>query len=239
MRCPILSDERGQKLSQYLLDTHSRAAQSITRLWAGKSSARPNHRHFPNSVYRSPAGLYVKKPCYSLLHRKQDHHFIPLPKGLVGRTLSDMRLYTLHELGHEEREVTLIDDPHNQAEHSPHLRGTDIVLVPRPSNDVNDPLHLPQWKKWAAFINVCVLTFMINAWIGGLAPAFFLLSKEFNLSVAESTNLLIWPVLTAGLCVSSIQRASSIPKADSIRRTFFGHRLQNSSDADQSLSWHH
>ena len=114
-----------------------------------------------------------------------------------------MRFHTLHELGHDEREVTLIENPQTQAEHNPHLRGTDIVLVPCPSKDVNDPLRLPKWKKWAAFVNICVLTFMTNAWIGGLAPAFFLLSQEFSLTVSEATNLLIWPVLTAGLCVSS------------------------------------
>ncbi|KAJ9606384.1 hypothetical protein H2200_009345 [Cladophialophora chaetospira] len=111
-----------------------------------------------------------------------------------------MKFRTLHELGHEEREVTIIDNPDTLGEHNPHLKGTDIVLVPRPSNDVNDPLRLPQWKKWAAFLNVCLLTFMTCFWLGGLAPAFYILSQEFNVSMASASNLLIWPVLSAGLC---------------------------------------
>ncbi len=119
-----------------------------------------------------------------------------------------MQFRTLHELGHDERDVTLIDSTHDGTEDSPHLRDTDVVLVPHPSNDVNDPLRFPQWKKWAAFINVCVLTFMTTAWIGGLYPAFYVLSQKFNITLAESTNLLIWPVLSAGLGVSPTNSSS-------------------------------
>lgn len=58
-----------------------------------------------------------------------------------------MKFRTLHELGHTEREVTLIDNEATSGEHNPHLSGTEIVLVPHPSDDVNDPLRLPQWRK--------------------------------------------------------------------------------------------
>jgi hypothetical protein len=115
-----------------------------------------------------------------------------------------MKFIALCELGHPEREVTLIDNSETQSEHRPHLKGTDIILVPHPSSDVNDPLRLPQWQKWAAFMNVCLLTFMTCFWLGGLSPAFYLLSQEFNVSMASASNLLIWPVLSAGLCVSIV-----------------------------------
>ena len=110
---------------------------------------------------------------------------------------------TLHEVGHDERAVQLIDTTDTtQLAHSPHLRGTDIVLVPRPSDSVNDPLRWPQWKKYLAFLNVCLLTFMTTAWVGGLSTAFYVLSLEFNKDLSATTGLLIWPVLAAGLCVS-------------------------------------
>ncbi|KEF51967.1 uncharacterized protein A1O9_11957 [Exophiala aquamarina CBS 119918] len=111
-----------------------------------------------------------------------------------------MKFRTLRELGHTEQEVTLIDSPATQDEHNPRLIGTDIVLVPHPSNDINDPLRLPQWKKWAAFLNICMLTFMTCFWLGGLSPAFYLLSLEFNVTMADASGLLVWPVLSAGLC---------------------------------------
>ncbi|KAJ9626697.1 hypothetical protein H2204_009967 [Knufia peltigerae] len=111
-----------------------------------------------------------------------------------------MKFRTLHELGHDEREVTLIDNPETVGEHHPHLRGTNVVLVPHPSSDVNDPLRMPSWKKWAAFINVCILTFMTTAWVGGITPSLFVLSVEFKVDVSRATGLLTWPVLAAGIC---------------------------------------
>lgn len=133
---------------------------------------------------------------------------VPLPPSHFPPANTNMKFRTLHELGHDEREVTLIDDPTTQGEHNPRLRSTDIVLVPHPSNDINDPLRLPQWKKWVAFLNVCLLTFMTCFWLGGLSPAFYLLSLEFNVSTADASGLLVWPVLSAGLCVSTILQES-------------------------------
>lgn len=115
-----------------------------------------------------------------------------------------MKFRTLHELGHTEREVTLIDNEATSGEHNPHLSGTEIVLVPHPSDDVNDPLRLPQWRKWAAFLNICLLTFMTCFWLGGLAPAFYPLSIEFNVNTADASGLLVWPVLSAGLSVCTL-----------------------------------
>lgn len=125
-----------------------------------------------------------------------------------------MKLRTLHELGHDEREVTLIDTDEHTAELNIHLENTDIALVPRPSNDPNDPLRFPQWKKWAAFANVCVLTFMTTAWIGGLSPAFYLLTQQLNISPGKAGGLLIWPILSAGLCVRRTNRTPQVFSRD-------------------------
>lgn len=115
-----------------------------------------------------------------------------------------MRFYTLHELGHVENEVTLIDTERAQPTDTAHKKGADIILVPHPSTDVNDPLRLPPWKKWAAFLNVLVFGFMINAWIGGLFPAFYTLSQQFGIDLATTAGLLTWCILTASLAVSSL-----------------------------------
>lgn len=114
-----------------------------------------------------------------------------------------MPFRTLHELGYNDREVTLIDTQRARLEEATHQKGADIILVPHPSDDVNDPLRFPQWKKWAAFLNVLVFGFMINAWIGGLFPAFYTLSQEFGIDLATTAGLLTWCILTAGLAVRS------------------------------------
>jgi hypothetical protein len=113
-----------------------------------------------------------------------------------------MRLRTLRQLGHREKAITLVDSSDTHDEHNPHFGATDIVLVPHPSNDVNDPLRFPKWKKWTIFGNVLLLTFVCNFWLGGLAPGFYLLSLEFKIGTSQAAGLLTWPLLAAGLCVS-------------------------------------
>lgn len=74
-----------------------------------------------------------------------------------------------------------------------------IVLVPAPSKtDPNDPLRWPRWKKHVCFTSVCAFTFLTNYAIGGLAPAFYILSLEFNKTMTETSHLLTWPILILG-----------------------------------------
>lgn len=47
--------------------------------------------------------------------------------------------------------------------------------------------------------SVCSFTFLSNYGIGGLAPAFYNISIEFNKTQSETSNLLIWPILTFGV----------------------------------------
>ncbi|KAK8114574.1 hypothetical protein PG999_006643 [Apiospora kogelbergensis] len=99
-----------------------------------------------------------------------------------------MRLYTLRELDTSEGTVQL------------HKGGNGTLeLVPRPNEtDPNDPLRWPTWKKHVAFASVCAFSFLTNYGIGGLAPAFYILSKEFDKTVAETSDLLLWPILVLG-----------------------------------------
>ncbi|KAK8049636.1 hypothetical protein PG994_011366 [Apiospora phragmitis] len=99
-----------------------------------------------------------------------------------------MRLHTLRELDNSEGTVQL----HKGA------NGT-LELVPRPNEtDPNDPLRWPKWRKHVAFASVCAFAFLTNYGIGGLAPAFYILSKEFDKTVSETSDLLLWPVLVLG-----------------------------------------
>ncbi|KAK3694499.1 major facilitator superfamily domain-containing protein [Podospora appendiculata] len=102
-----------------------------------------------------------------------------------------MRLHTLHELDSTEGTVRI------------RKGGSDVsslVLVPRPSEtDPNDPLRWPRWKKHIAFLSVCAFTFLANYGIGGLSPAFYILSLEFDKTVTETSALLLWPILVLGV----------------------------------------
>jgi MFS family permease len=72
--------------------------------------------------------------------------------------------------------------------------------LPHPSKtDPNDPLRWPRWKKHVAFTSVCAFTFLTNYAIGGLAPAFFILSQEFNKTPTQTADLLLWPILVLGV----------------------------------------
>ncbi|KAK5164221.1 uncharacterized protein LTR77_009915 [Saxophila tyrrhenica] len=74
-----------------------------------------------------------------------------------------------------------------------------LILHPTPNpHDPNDPLRWPRWKKHVCFGSVCAFTFLTNYAIGGLAPAFYGLSIEFNKTQTETSALLLWPILVLG-----------------------------------------
>jgi len=71
----------------------------------------------------------------------------------------------------------------------------DIVLVPQPSDDINDPLNWPTWKKALAFMPIIIFTSLTNWTIAGLGVAIPLLIEQFGKdlnSTAQDLN---------GLCV--------------------------------------
>jgi hypothetical protein len=82
-----------------------------------------------------------------------------------------------------------------------HLRDTDLVLFPHPSEDPNDPLHWPSWRKNTAFFSICVLAFAAN-FAGGVFPAFPFLAEEFHEPYKTVSGLVSWLTLVIGLSVS-------------------------------------
>ena len=76
------------------------------------------------------------------------------------------------------------------------------MLVPQPTDDVNDPLNWPKWKKIAAFIPIVTFAALTNWVVAGPGTAIPQLMEEFHLDLDQVVNGLInWVVLTLGLGV--------------------------------------
>lgn len=84
---------------------------------------------------------------------------------------------------------------HNQK----HLGSSQIVLVPQPSQDINDPLRWPQYKKHLAFSCSLGLTFLTNFTFDGPSSGFENITLYFNIPIGRTAGLLSWFVLSLGL----------------------------------------
>lgn len=76
------------------------------------------------------------------------------------------------------------------------------MLIPQPSDDVNDPLNWPTWKKGLAFAPLLVFTSLGNWVLAGFAVAIPALIKEFKHDLqgtAQAVNG--FPVLVLGVGV--------------------------------------
>ncbi|KAE9972771.1 hypothetical protein EG328_004818 [Venturia inaequalis] len=105
-----------------------------------------------------------------------------------------MRFIALKELDDTEGTVQL------RTNNTTDSKSSALILLPHPSKtDPNDPLRWPRYKKHIAFTSVCAFTFLTNFAIGGLAPAFFILSQEFNKTPVQTADLLLWPILVLGV----------------------------------------
>jgi len=83
-----------------------------------------------------------------------------------------------------------------------HKRGTDIVLVPQPSDGITDPLNWPAWKRAVAFTTICTFTFVVSWTLGGLGAAFVELSVSLNANINDVVHgTASWVSLTIGLAV--------------------------------------
>ena len=82
-------------------------------------------------------------------------------------------------------------------------RKGDIVLIPQPSDDVNDPLNWPMWKKSLAFSTIIIFTFMSIWAVAGLGVAILILTKQFGRDLnTTAQGLNGFPVLTFGCGVN-------------------------------------
>jgi len=91
-----------------------------------------------------------------------------------------------------------------------HGRGRDahIVLVPQPSNDPNDPLNWPQWKKEMIIILVSGAALMATVVYCTILPATLILAGVFDQSITEVSNSTGAHVMAIG-CVTFFTSASA------------------------------
>lgn len=61
----------------------------------------------------------------------------------------------------------------------------DIVLVPQPTDDPNDPLRWSQGRKSVAIFVAMAWCFLVAAIISGLSPAYLLIEADTGISVAD------------------------------------------------------
>jgi MFS family permease len=79
---------------------------------------------------------------------------------------------------------------------------SDVVLIPQPTNDPNDPLNWPAWKKAMAFISVGIFSGLGSWTIVGAGPAVVVVMEEFNISLSATLDGLInWCILLIGIGV--------------------------------------
>jgi hypothetical protein len=130
--------------------------------------------------------------------------------------MSTFRFRSLKELDSTEGTVRLVDgtsfslffrscaDSCLAAHQFKDKGNTDIVLIPQPSDDINDPLNWPSWKKTLAFAPIVIFTALGTWVIGGLGTALVLLMIEFENDLnTTATGLISWSVLAFGAGVKT------------------------------------
>jgi hypothetical protein len=79
---------------------------------------------------------------------------------------------------------------------------TDVVLVPQPADDPNDPLNWPYLKKITALFWAGALACVAGWVVGGCSSGIPGLMNEFGTDLHTTTNAALnWPVLMLGIGV--------------------------------------
>jgi hypothetical protein len=120
---------------------------------------------------------------------------------------------SLNDLDATEGTVKLLDSNHSSSVTllilaDSHIlknkANTDIVLIPQPADDSNDPLNWPLWRKSIVFVVMSMFCIQGGWAIGGISTAVVLVIKEFHTDLNTTIDGLInWSVLLLGLGVST------------------------------------
>ena len=74
----------------------------------------------------------------------------------------------------------------NQNTNLQHQDGAqDVVLVPQPSKDPEDPLNWGKWRKRLTFFWACWYVFFASGPSSALAPAMLIMEQDLNISLAD------------------------------------------------------
>ncbi|KIW88444.1 uncharacterized protein Z519_11013 [Cladophialophora bantiana CBS 173.52] len=104
--------------------------------------------------------------------------------------------------GHHVPGTVLLEDS-NIYQHSHVKKGTgkeaNIILVPQPSNDPNDPLNWPWWQRDLILILYCYLSLLV---IGGIGPVLaslaLVLVEEFGITFTQVSLLTGYQLCAVG-----------------------------------------
>jgi hypothetical protein len=81
----------------------------------------------------------------------------------------------------------------------------NIVLVPQPSDDPNDPLNWPNWKRRVAYFSVAIFAGLGTWVVSGIGSGLILIMNEFGEDLQDTVNGAInWSILTLGFAVTSL-----------------------------------
>ncbi|RDX44299.1 MFS general substrate transporter [Lentinus brumalis] len=94
-------------------------------------------------------------------------------------------------------------------------RYAHIILIPQPSDDPQDPLNWPSWKKDACFWTLSFGTSLTGALSPLVSAGYVLLSKQFDVSVDDVTSS--FGILLLGLGIGMILQ--------NVLAVKFGHRI--------------
>jgi MFS family permease len=94
----------------------------------------------------------------------------------------------------------LHDVPAEQLKHGTG-KYSHIILVPQPSDDPNDPLNWPLWKKDTILFLVGMSAAVVGAYGPMLGPGFIPIAAELNISINTLSQSTAWLILTIGLSV--------------------------------------
>ncbi|KAK4112416.1 MFS general substrate transporter [Canariomyces notabilis] len=80
-------------------------------------------------------------------------------------------------------------------------RYKDVILVPQPSDDPNDPLNWPQWQKEMILFIVGLSAAVVGAYGPMLGPGFVPVAAKLNITIDVLSQSTAWLILTIGLAL--------------------------------------
>jgi len=78
-------------------------------------------------------------------------------------------------------------------------RFKDVILVPQPSDDPNDPLNWPQWRKELVLFICGLSAAVVGAYGPMLSPGFIDIADDLHISVEVLAQSTAWLILCIGL----------------------------------------
>jgi len=89
-------------------------------------------------------------------------------------------------------------------------RLSHVILVPQPSDDPNDPLNWPLWKKDIILLIVGLSAAVVGAFGPMLSPGFVEIAGELGISVNTLSQSTAWLILTIGLSLFIANPAAKV-----------------------------